>query len=120
MYEPKNDEERELLAEIYAKLRGASIVNLTSLLPSNLLSPDYVPPNKGDLVLILTIVTMIVMLAMVVLRLYARWKYAGSLGLDDWMIIPAAVVTVGFSIVQILGMSSIIPMKTSTLRDILM
>ncbi|EPS35173.1 hypothetical protein H072_11424 [Dactylellina haptotyla CBS 200.50] len=103
MYLPKTLDEALLLAQIVEKINGAAVFKS---IPASATSKDYVPPDRGTLVFVVAVVSMAVALILVVMRLYTRKIYAGTLGTDDWMIIPATVVTMGFTTIQILGVKS--------------
>ncbi|KAK6506603.1 hypothetical protein TWF481_005061 [Arthrobotrys musiformis] len=103
MYAPSTMEEYMLLAKIIEKINGAAVFKS---IPKSATSNDYVPPDKGNLVFIVATVSMSVALILVVGRLYTRKVYSGKLGLDDWMIIPATVLTLGFTAIQMLAVKS--------------
>jgi hypothetical protein len=50
------------------------------------------------------ILFIIVPIAAVGLRFYARLTCAARLGIDDWITIPAVVICVALAITQIIGM----------------
>ncbi|KAK6535703.1 hypothetical protein TWF694_002153 [Orbilia ellipsospora] len=100
MYIPKTLDEALLLARIVQSINGAAILKS---LPASASAPNYVPPNRGNEVLIVAIVSMSLAVIMVVLRLYTRKVYAGRFGWDDWLIIPATITAMGFTSIQIIG-----------------
>ncbi|KAF3914155.1 hypothetical protein AA313_de0209331 [Arthrobotrys entomopaga] len=102
MYIPTTPDEALLLAKIIQNINGAAIFKS---IPASALSVNYVPPNKGNEVLIVAIISMALAVVMVALRLYTRKVYAGRFGWDDWLIIPATVTAVGFTAVQIIGVT---------------
>ncbi|KAF3925748.1 hypothetical protein ABW20_dc0100335 [Dactylellina cionopaga] len=103
MYTPKNLDEVMLLARIVAKINGAAVFKS---LPTNITSKSYVPPDKGNLVFIVAVLSMAVALVLVGMRLYTKKVYGGKFGLDDWMIIPAIVLTFGFTVIQVLAVKT--------------
>lgn len=55
------------------------------------LDPNYVPPNRGPLMTVLSILNIILTFFIVIPRLYSRLFIVRSFRLDDWLIIPAFV-----------------------------
>lgn len=53
------------------------------------LDPNYVPPNRGPLMTVLSILNIILTFFIVIPRLYSRLFIVRSFRLDDWLIIPA-------------------------------
>ncbi|KAK6535066.1 hypothetical protein TWF281_006364 [Arthrobotrys megalospora] len=103
MYTPTSLDEYVLLAKIIERLNGAAVFKS---IPTSATSKDYVPPDKGNLVFIVAAISMAVALILVGGRLYTRKVYGGKLGLDDWMIIPATVLTLGFTAIQMLAVKT--------------
>ncbi|KAK6350394.1 hypothetical protein TWF718_003586 [Orbilia javanica] len=103
MYVPTSIDEYTLLGKIIEKLNGAAIFKS---IPKSAISGDYVPPDRGNVVFIVAAVSMAIVLILVGGRLYTRKVYSGKLGLDDWMIIPATVLTLGFTAIQMLAVKS--------------
>ncbi|KAF3083319.1 hypothetical protein TWF102_000728 [Orbilia oligospora] len=103
MYTPASIDEYVLLGKIIERLNGAAVFKS---IPKTAMSEGYVPPDKGNIVFIVATISMAVALVLVGGRLYTRKIYSGKLGLDDWMIIPAMILTLGFTAVQILAVKN--------------
>ncbi|KAF3309432.1 hypothetical protein TWF173_010898 [Orbilia oligospora] len=103
MYTPASIDEYVLLGKIIEKLNGAAVFKS---IPKAAMSEGYVPPDKGNIVFIVATISIAVALVLVGGRLYTRKVYSGKLGLDDWMIIPAMILTLGFTAVQILAVKN--------------
>lgn len=69
-------------------------------------NPYYEPsynPYPSSVLIGTGILFIIVPVAAVSLRFYARLSTAARLGIDDWLAIPAVVMCVAIAIVQIIG-----------------
>ena len=78
----------QLMQEL-AAMAPPSQANFT---PPALLDPNYIPPDRGGVIIGVSVATMVVAFVAVCLRLYARaTQKEKKLGLDDYTIIPAVV-----------------------------
>jgi hypothetical protein len=74
-----------------------------NFVPPGLIDPHYVPPYRGTVVVVICWVTIAIATIIVCARLAVRRFWSGmTLGWDDWIVIPALIVTIGFTIVQYL------------------
>lgn len=62
----------------------------TDFIPPSLL-PGYIPDNRGPTIAAVCLASMSVAFLFACSRLLARMVVFGSLGLDDWMMVPATV-----------------------------
>jgi hypothetical protein len=71
--------------------------------PPAFVDPHYVAPNRGNVLLIPTIITMVASILVVLLRIWVRTRWHGNqAGWDDWTMLMGLILTVAFSINQIL------------------
>ena len=69
-------------------------------------NPYYTPsynPYTSPVLIGTGILFIIIPVAAVTVRFYARLSTAARLGIDDWLVIPAVVLCVAIAIVQIIG-----------------
>ncbi len=72
-------------------------------------NPYYQPnynPYPSSVLIGTGILFIIVPVAAVSLRFYARLTTTARLGIDDWLALPAVLLCVAIAIVQIIGMQS--------------
>jgi len=66
--------------------------------PPAYLDPNYVPPRRDAPLTVFTIICLVVMPMIVGTRLYVRLVLQKRFGLDDWLIIPALMVSMACAI----------------------
>jgi hypothetical protein len=91
----------ELLAYLqYARSFPDAPKNLT---PPGLLDPNYVPPDRGQSVIITSMLFTSLAVVFVIARLVARRTgKSNTFGLDDWLCIPATILLVAFAVTQVI------------------
>lgn len=90
---------------IQDKMSGTMTTFPTSFVPGRLTDPNYVEPNQGPFLLGFSIATITIAGLVVMMRLYARSRRTGrgGLGIDDYTMIAALIMTTAFTVVNCLG-----------------
>jgi hypothetical protein len=95
-------------AEILQEIQLAQLAATYPDFPKNYTSypgendPNYVAPDMNIRIITTAVVTTVVALALVAVRLWVRRKAAGvHFGLDDWFLIPGALLATVLAILQI-------------------
>jgi hypothetical protein len=97
IYQPDSMSSLDKIEDLIAIAKTYKDYN-SSFVPPSLLDPHYVSPDRGRVIVIVSIVAMVLALVLVAMRIVVRTTWRGmNMGLDDWMIIPATLFTVAYT-----------------------
>ncbi|KAI5778326.1 hypothetical protein EDC01DRAFT_791087 [Geopyxis carbonaria] len=86
-----------LFRQAAASLGGALSTFPPDFVPPALLDADYVPPNRGPMLMWFGIALLAAAVVVVGVRLAARRWIVGAVGRDDWLIVGAVVCLGGYT-----------------------